>query len=190
MTSIGERAFDGCSSLTSINIPDNVTSIGTYAFDGCSSLTSITIPESVTSIGMYAFRDCSSLTSVTFGENSQLTTIGSSAFDGCSSLTSITCSSLTSITIPDSVTSIFSSAFYRCSSLNEVTVESDNIYLALTSQSACGRLINYITSTGETVKVLKSVVDSVDPDFTKNTYLNGSNFEMSEEGDYYVYTHI
>ena len=50
--------------LTSYTIPSNVTSIGNEAFDGCSSLTSITIPDSVTSIGSYAFYDCSSLISV------------------------------------------------------------------------------------------------------------------------------
>ncbi len=168
--------------ITTVSLDSRTTEINQYAFNGCSSLTSITIPESVKSIGDNAFRNCKSLTSVGFRDNSQLTSIGDSAFEQCSSLTSIT--------IPDGVTSIGGDAFYQCSSLNEVTVESDNIYLALTSQSACGRLINYITSTGETVKVLKSVVDSVDPDFTVNTYLNGSRFtrSVSEDGLYYVYT--
>ena len=88
VTSIGEAAFQDCSSLTSITIPNSVTSIGVYTFYGCSSLTSITIPNSVTSIDYGAFLGCSSLTSITIGDN--VTSIGNLAFSGCSSLTSIT----------------------------------------------------------------------------------------------------
>ena len=130
VTSIGEYAFEYCSSLTSITIPNSVTEIGNSAFNGCSSLTSITIPNSVTSIGGGAFAYCSSLTSITIPNS--ITEIGWSAFRSCSSLTSITipnsvtsiglyafsdCSSLTSIAIPNSVTSIGEDAFSGCSSL-------------------------------------------------------------------------
>ncbi len=64
VTSIGEIAFYGASSLTSITIPSSVTSIGESAFEGASSLASVTIPSSVVSIGDYAFYGASSLTSV------------------------------------------------------------------------------------------------------------------------------
>ena len=65
MTSIEQYVFDGCSSLTSINIPNSVTSIGESAFSWCRSLPSIAIPSSVTEIGDGAFYNCSSLTSFT-----------------------------------------------------------------------------------------------------------------------------
>ena len=112
VTTIGEYAFYECDSLTSVNIGDSVTTIGEYAFKGCSSLTGVTIPDSVTTIEYYAFADCSSLTSVTIGDS--VTTIGNDAFSGCSSLTSVT--------IPDSVTTIGDYAFRDCSCLTSVTI--------------------------------------------------------------------
>ena len=131
MTSIGSDAFEGCTGLTSIIIPEGVTSIGYWAFHNCSNLTSVTIGKSVTVLNIYAFEGCRNLTSVTYhcetikdsfrdfsdiitnviiGE--EVTTIGSSAFKNFSGLTSLT--------IPHSVTSIGNSAFKGCSNLGSV----------------------------------------------------------------------
>ena len=69
VTSIGDDAFDYCSGLTSVIIPNSVTSIGEGAFYYCSGLTSIAIPDSVTSIGDSAFGDCSGLTTISIGRS-------------------------------------------------------------------------------------------------------------------------
>ena len=132
VTSIGDSAFENCTSLTSVTIPGSVTSIDYSAFENCTSLTSVTIPNDVTSIGYGVFQGCTSLTSVTIPNS--VTSIDSSAFSSCTSLIGITipnsvtsigygvfqdCTSLSSVTIPNSVTSIDSSAFYNTAYYND-----------------------------------------------------------------------
>ena len=153
VTSIGSEAFEDCSGLTSITIPNSVTNIGGSAFSGCSGLTSVTIGNSVTSIGSSAFFDCSSLTSVAIGNS--VTDIGDNAFYGCSSLTSVTipnsvtsigeyafsgCSSLTSVTIPNSVTDIGYYAFSDCSGLTSVTIPNSVTSIGDYAFSGCKEL--------------------------------------------------
>ncbi len=135
VTQIGSSAFQYCSGLTSVTIPNSITTIWGYAFQYCSSLTSVTIPDSVTTIGYAAFSYCSSLTSVTLPN--YITSIEDFIFRNCSSLTTVTipnsviyiqnsafsnCSALNSVIIPNSVTTIRSSAFVNCSSLTSITI--------------------------------------------------------------------
>lgn len=127
---IKSNAFFGCSSLTSINIPQSVTSIGSSAFEDCSSLTCITIPN-VNYIAEKTFFDCKNLTSVNIPKS--VISIGDDAFYNCRSLTSIT--------IPKSVTSIGDDAFYGCSCLYKV-INNSNLPLSVGSDSH-GRIAYY-----------------------------------------------
>ena len=132
---IGNRAFSGCSRLTSLTLPASITRIGDDAFCCCSGLTSLTLPAGITEIGYGAFWGCSGLTSLNLPAG--ITSIGDDAFYGCSGLTSITlpagiteiggsafngCSRLTSLTLPAGITSIGGGAFYGCSGLTSLNL--------------------------------------------------------------------
>ena len=115
---LGDYMFSGCSALTSLILPSNVTEIGNSAFVNCRGLTSMKIPSSVTNIGDCAFLNCSGLTSLVI--SSGVTKIGDSAFRNCSGLTSLV--------IPSGVTEIGWFAFENCSGLTSIYVYAEHIY--------------------------------------------------------------
>lgn len=129
VTTIGDYAFYGYSSLKSINFPA-CTNIGSSAFFNCYSLASVSFPN-CTSIGGNAFEYCSSLTSISFPK---CTDIGATAFYYCSSLTSVNfpvctiiktsvfgyCTKLTSVSFPE-CTNINKGAFFGCKSLKSIS---------------------------------------------------------------------
>ncbi len=134
VTAIGTSAFQHCTLLVSVTIPDTVISIGDTAFSGCTALESVTIPDSVTSIGSCAFEDCDDLTGIVLP--SSMRSIGKGAFQNCYSLENVVffngiteigdyafrfCTSLESITLPATLESIGCGAFSSCDNL-------DNIY--------------------------------------------------------------
>ena len=179
-TRIGDSAFCGCESLTSIKIPNSVTSIGICSFLLCYSLTRINIPNSVTTIKKGAFWCCNSLTSINIPDS--VTTIEKGAFRCCGSLVNINipnsitsigdyafeeCNNLKSIVIPNSVTSIGESAFSGCSCLTSINIPNSVTCIEKGTFRCCGSLVNInipnsITSIGdyafEECNNLKSIV--------------------------------
>ena len=187
VTSIGRRAFEGCTNLKSITIPNSVTEMGRRAFSGCSSLTGIAIPDSVTEIGKYAFDGCKSLTSITIPDG--VTSIGDGAFYNCSSLTEIKVASENSnyvsvngvlynkdkttiicypagkkgnnYKIPDGVTKVGSSAFIGCSSLTSITIPNSVTEIGYSVFEGCTNLKSITIPNGVT-----SIGDSAFEDCT------------------------
>ncbi len=156
VTSIGESAFSGCTSLTGVTIPSSVTVIGIRSFERCYGLTSVTIPNGVNSIEEFAFQNCTGLTTVNIPEG--VTTVGVSAFNGCTAMTSVGIPStlksigtqvfescgLTSVTVPNTVTSIGNSAFRLCKDLTSVTIPHSVTSIGIDAFEGCTSLNNVV----------------------------------------------
>jgi hypothetical protein len=175
---IGSYAFQDCTSLTGITIPDSVTSIVDDVFLGCKSLTAINVDAGNNAYssqdGVLYNKDKTTLRRYPIGKTGAFTVpesvkkIESDAFRKCTSLTSVTipssvtsignnafseCTSLTSVTIPSSVTSIGNNAFSGCTSLTGVTIPNSVTSIGNGAFLACTSLTgitipNSVTSIG------------------------------------------
>jgi hypothetical protein len=150
VTSIEQSAFQNCSGLTSVSIPNSVTNIGDFAFY-LSSLTSISIPNSITNIGQGTFASCINLTSVTIPNS--VTSIGFGAF--------YLCTNLTSVTIPNSVTSIGYGAFYYCNNLTSVTIPESVASIEDLAFGGCTSLSSVICNVTSPITINASVFGGV-----------------------------
>jgi hypothetical protein len=114
---IADYAFEKCTKLAGITIPNSITSIGAYAFSGCTGLNEISLPNSLTSIRNYAFSNCTALTtSLTLP--STVTYIGDYAFNNCTNLAG-------SVTIPKVVTYVGKQAFGNVSAIESVVCKAE-----------------------------------------------------------------
>ena len=111
LTYLGSRAFSGCKQITHIEIPNNVTHIAGYAF-AQTGLIEIEIPDNVISLGTYVFEACSKLEYISIPKS--ITEIPSGAFKSCVSLKNME--------IPNSITKIGSYAFQNCTVLENITI--------------------------------------------------------------------
>lgn len=127
---IVDKSFYGCSSLTSVTLPEGLTKIGYRVFYNCNMLASVTVPDGLKEIDKEAFYGCMSLTSIAIPGG--VTSIGDGAFSNCLGLTSVT--------LPDSLTSIGKEVFTFCASLTSIALPNGLVSIGAEAFSYCGSL--------------------------------------------------
>ena len=140
VTEIGSKAFLGCSALTSLALPQTVNRIGNTAFQGCSNLETINIPSGVKSIEKYTFHGCEKLNDVTIPAG--VTLIGNSAFKACKTFRNIE--------IPEGVTKIDYFAFEDCTQLETVGIPSTATNIRNFAFRNCPKLKSFVFPSGTT----------------------------------------
>ena len=141
-SSSSTAVFNGCTALTTLNIGSGVTNIPNFAFRNCTGLIELTIPENVTAIGNLAFSGCTGLQTVNFNAIN-CTTMGNSSnlvFDGCTALTTLNTGNSVKI-IPEN-------AFRNCSSINSVIIPNIVTTIGNAAFDGCSKITLLTIGTG------------------------------------------
>jgi hypothetical protein len=185
VTKIGDKAFFGCSKITSVTIPEGVTSIGEYAFSDCYALKSVVLPNGLLTIGGWAFQ-VTSLTTVEIPES--VTGIGDGAFfasglegsinipGGIKSVPSLAFAMcyITGVDIADGVESIGAEAFAN-SSLTSIHIPVTVTKIYENAFDNCSTLVNVYYDGSESDRENLFIYDG-------NYYFTNAKWHYAEEG--------
>ena len=206
--SIGKSAFDKCTELTELHLPDCVTAIGNNAFSNTGLTGELVLPDSVTTVGSSAFMN-TAISSVTLSRN--MTSISSSLFKGCKNLTGTLTlpegivsigsvafgdTNYTELNLPDSLEIIDNSAFIRCASLTTVQIgekgqkNSHLTHIVKRAFQDCNAITSFVIEASNAdvaidpdyklgSKVYPTIPSTVTVEFAVN--VNGENIREGEE---------
>lgn len=203
---VGESAYENCTQIKNIEMPDNVVSLGVSSFRGCSSITSINCGTNLAGMDKEAFRSCTSLKDINF--NDCLICIGGGCFQGCTSLVSISgipetivdwvytnvskglgygfgdgvfsgCTKLESCTLPVGLTKIPKNTFNSCTSFTTLAFNnsSDTKNIKTIGESAFNKCSSLVSADFPNATCIGG--DLEDP---KTTYFDKTKNELKSGG--------